>query len=66
MEGKVEVAVDLLARIGEDRIRVANAEVATIPAALRVGLSAERIAHLTGATVERVQELEREVTGGKR
>lgn len=58
MDTKLEVAVDLLARIKQDRIKVANSELATIPAALRLGLSAERVAHLTGATMERVKELE--------
>lgn len=58
MDTKIEVAVDLLARIKQDRIRVANSEQCTIPAALKLGLSAERVAHLTGASVERVKELE--------
>lgn len=58
MDTKIEVAVDLLARIKQDRIRVTNSEQCTIPAALRMGLSVERVAHLTGASVERVKELE--------
>lgn len=59
MSSKHEVAVDLLSRIRIDRIRVANQELSIIPPALKLGLSAEEVARLTGAPIERVKELER-------
>lgn len=61
---KEDYAVDLLARIRMDRIAVENSERSTIPAALRRGMSVERIAHLTGATVVRVEEIRKEVEHG--
>lgn len=63
MNTKVEVAADLLARVGQQRIQLSNSEKSIIPAALRAGLSVERVAHLAGATAEHVEEIRREVEG---
>lgn len=60
----MQIAADMLARIGQQRIQTANSERSLIPAALRLGLSVERVAHLAGCTVERVEEVREEAAGG--
>lgn len=57
MNTKEDVAVVLLTMIRDDRAKLESSERSTIPAALRIGMSSERIAHLTGASVERVEQL---------
>lgn len=65
MNSKIEIAADQLSRIGERRIGVANSERSLIPPAARIGMSVERIAHLTGSTVEHVREVLEEVESGE-
>lgn len=62
MDTKAKVAVDLLERVGKQRAALQNSERSLIPAALRAGLSVERVAEITGATVEHVKAIERDVT----
>ena len=58
MDTKVKAAEQHLWLIRADRERVANSEAATIPAALRAGLTPERIAQIVCVSVEHINQFQ--------